>query len=307
LEAVVATRSYSFKDETVRSALEQKLRSFENASETTEKNCLYRLDFDIPGQKKRIVVKQYLTGTLVLSGDENSLLFSRLARLIAGADDLTGESPRTNSPWVGVDEAGKGDYFGPLVVAAVYSDKTILRRLRETGVRDSKKLSDDKVRDMASKLEAGIGGSINVIELMPASYNQLIDRFKRENKTLNDLLAWAASTAIKDLKKKKEFSRVIVDQFAKEHYLDRRLAGTSGLDVLQIPRGESDPAVATASIIARARFLRRLKELEKRFGTVLPKGASAQVLEAARTFIKKHGRGRLSAVAKVHFKTTASL
>ncbi len=303
----MGTRSFSFPDKRIQSGIEHKLRSLPGAQEVVEKNCLYRLDFDL-GKKKKIVVKQYHTGTIVLSGREDSSLFTKLAGIIARGDAFApAQAGDFEQPWVGVDEAGKGDYFGPLVVAAVFLNAAALPFIREAGVRDSKLLSDTKVLEIAEKLETRFGKSIEVLELSPIQYNKLINSFRDEGKTLNDLLAWAASTAIKNMRKRKPFSRVVVDKFARESYLDRRLSREKGLDVKQIPRGEADPAVAAASIMARARFLTRLADLGKCFGLKLPKGAASVTVEAGRRFIEKHGRERLPEVAKIHFKTTASL
>ena len=92
------------------------------------------------------------------------------------------------APWIGTDEAGKGDYFGPLVSAAVYVDERILERLGTLGVRDSKLLSDRKVQELAKHVRAACRGYFAEVEVPPEKYNRLYADFRKEGKTLNTLL-----------------------------------------------------------------------------------------------------------------------
>jgi ribonuclease HIII len=105
--------------------------------------------------------------------------------------------------WIGTDEAGKGDYFGPLVSAAVYVDDSIASHLQHLGVRDSKKLSDRKVRELAAAIRNQVGTRVlRVVPLVPSAYNRVQAQFVKEGKTLTTLLAWAHARAIGDLLKR---------------------------------------------------------------------------------------------------------
>lgn len=198
---------------------------------------------------------------------------------------------------IGVDESGKGDFFGPLVIAACYVGPEHLAELE--GVKDSKKLTDPVSIKLAAKIKAVCPHT--VIAIGPAKYNELYAKFRN----LNTLLAWGHARAIENVLEVQPSSYVISDQFAnpavlKKHLFDR---GKQIRLVSQV-RAEADIAVAAASILARAEFLWKLKQLGQRFGTELPKGASSLVLEAGVRFVRKNGREHLSEVAKMHFKTS---
>lgn len=210
-------------------------------------------------------------------------------------------------PHIGTDEAGKGDFFGPLVSAAVYIDARTAEALRELGVRDSKLLSDKAVRRMAPEIRR-LARRFAVTPINPARFNDLYEEMKREGKNLNTLLAWGHARSIEDLLKKGVRPRyVIVDQFADTRYMHEKiLADTreSGLPIRQMPKAEADIAVAAASVLARDAFLTWIEKQSARLEVVLPKGASDQVVEIARQIADKHGPGALRDLAKLSFRTT---
>jgi ribonuclease HIII len=203
---------------------------------------------------------------------------------------------------IGIDESGKGDYFGPLVVAAVYVSCEQETSLRAVGVRDSKTISDNKVTTLAGQIRASCPHAI--VAIGPQRYNNLYKSFKN----LNRLLAWGHARALENLLEQVESTRVIADQFGDERFLRNALmAKGRAVTLIQKPRAEEETAVAAASIVARAEFLRRLRELSTRFGVVLAKGASEVVIVAARKFVAQHGAEALDEVAKLHFRTTATV
>ncbi len=211
--------------------------------------------------------------------------------------------PRNAIERIGIDESGKGDYFGPLVIAAVFVDATTQGELRLMEVRDSKKLSDGRVLEMAPDIKTICPHS--VIAIGPQKYNELYAKIKN----LNRLLAWGHAKALETLLERGiTCERAISDQFGDERLILNALQEKGrkiGLE--QRPKAESDLAVAAASILARAEFLIRLKRLSSEVGTTLPKGASPAVELAAKMVIKKHGQDRLGSVAKLHFKTTKAV
>jgi len=198
---------------------------------------------------------------------------------------------------IGVDESGKGDYFGPLVVAACYVGPEHLAELE--GVKDSKKLTDKSALKLADQIKRYCPHS--VIAIGPAKYNELYEKFRN----LNRLLAWGHARAIENVLEQHPADLVISDQFADPAGLKRQLfeKGKS-IELRSVVRAESDIAVAAASVLARAEFLHRLKRLGAEAGMELPKGASQMVVDAAKRLVQKNGRNALNQVAKLHFKTT---
>jgi ribonuclease HIII len=204
--------------------------------------------------------------------------------------------------WIGTDESGKGDYFGPLVVAAVAVTDGTAAALAESGVRDSKTLSDARSARLAERIVAACPHATVVVG--PRRYNELYASIRN----LNKLLAWAHARAIEDLLAEVDCPRVVVDQFANERVLEAALMERGATKrIEQRVRGESDPAVAAASILARARFVEELEDLSRTFGVKLALGAGAPVLASGKDFIAQHGAEALPEVAKVHFKTTKTL
>jgi ribonuclease HIII len=210
--------------------------------------------------------------------------------------------PQNRIERIGIDESGKGDYFGPLVIAAVFVDATTQGELKLMEVRDSKKISDGRILEMAPDIKTICPHSI--IAIGPQKYNELYAKIKN----LNRLLAWGHAKALENLLERVSCERAISDQFGNERLILNALQDKGRTIVLeQRTKAESDLAVAAASILARAEFLLRLKRLSNEVGTTLPKGASSTVELAARMVIKKHGQDRLGTVAKLHFKTTQAV
>ena len=201
--------------------------------------------------------------------------------------------------WVGSDESGKGDYFGPLVVAAIAVSDENWRVLETLGVQDSKNLTDPNAAKLSHELRAF---PHEVIVVMPKRYNELWASFRNVNR----LLAWAHARAIENvLEAAPEATAAVADQFGDESLIREALFKRGKqVRLVQMPRAESDPAVAAASILARAEFVRRLDQLGRDAGLRLPKGASAMVEAAGRALVAKHGRAALSLYAKEHFRTT---
>jgi len=215
---------------------------------------------------------------------------------------VTADHPQTTIERIGIDESGKGDYFGPLVIAAVFVDATTQGELALMQVRDSKKISDGRILELAPDIKTICPHS--VVAIGPQKYNELYAKIKN----LNRLLAWGHGKALENLLERVSCERAISDQFGDERLILHALQEKGRKIVLeQRPKAESDLAVAAASVLARAEFLLRLKRLSDEVGTTLPKGASPTVELAARMVIKKHGEERLHSVAKLHFKTTQAV
>lgn len=214
--------------------------------------------------------------------------------------------PEMFAPHFGIDESGKGDYFGPLVIAGVYTDAPVVRSLKAAGVMDSKRISSSKrIRDLAEKIRNIPGIALSVVAIGPERYNEMFSSFGN----LNRLLAWGHAKVISNLAAQRpECPRALSDQFARPDVLARALKQQNvNIQLDQRTKGESDIAVAAASILARERFVDWMDKTSAAGGVTLPLGASAAVIEAARQIAAKHGAEGLGKVAKLHFKTTASV
>lgn len=218
------------------------------------------------------------------------------------------EAPAETDPHIGTDEAGKGDFFGPLVTAGVYVDERTAKLLRTLGVRDSKLVGDRELRGLATHIRAVVDADKRaVIILAPKRYNELYKQMRSEGKNLNTLLAWAHTRVIEDLighGLRPTF--ILSDQFGDKRYIESRLmvdTRLSGVPVLQMHRAEADVAVAAASILARDAFLGWLEQAGKRLGLTVPKGASPKVIDTAKLLVSRMGAEGLKDYAKVSFKT----
>ncbi len=203
---------------------------------------------------------------------------------------------------IGIDESGKGDYFGPLVIAAVYVTPETEPDLKLMEVRDSKRISDGRILELAPDIRLACKHSL--VAIGPQRYNELYEKIRN----LNRLLAWGHARALENLLEQVDCELAIADQFGDERFITHALLEKGKrVRLVQMPKAEVDLAVAAASILARAEFLIRLKRLSDEVGTSLPKGASQAVELAGRMVMKKHGRERLGSVAKLHFKTTKAV
>jgi ribonuclease HIII len=249
----------------------------------------------------------YYTGKVAEGGKESGLKALlrdwRLSRTVRGADETPRGVARPGpnaTPRVGTDEAGKGEYLGPLVVAGVrvLGGKKDLE-LREIGVRDSKLLGLRQVREMAAAVVGLLGPeNVRVISLRPPEYEA---RRRAARDHVKRLLGELNAQIIDELKA--EVETVVVDAFGSKarSYVEPSVPAGVRLEVR--PRAEDDAAVAAASILARARYLEEMEKLSERVGFELPRG-STHVLEAARRVVEELGEEALAEVAKTHFATT---
>ncbi|MFC1497366.1 ribonuclease HIII [Verrucomicrobiota bacterium] len=218
-----------------------------------------------------------------------------------GYEDILNQE--TAQPHMGIDESGKGDFFGPLVVAGAYVDQSIIQAMREMGVRDSKRItSDNKALGLGRELRKLLGKKFSLVKIGPEAYNKLYSKMRN----VNTILSWAHARAIENLLDVvPDCPRAISDQFGKkEQVIQALMKKGRKIKLIQQHKAEEDLAVAAASILARAEFIRSLKKMEQNYEISIPKGASTAVQDAGVELIKKHGPGILLKTAKCHFKTT---
>ncbi len=229
----------------------------------------------------------YRSGKLVISG--HAPAFDRAVSIVQGVAkpvakkqvpahptaSASADAPPENEPHIGTDEAGKGDFFGPLVTAGVYLDERVGTLLRALGVRDSKLVGDKELRVLARNIREVVEEPKRaVIVLAPKRYNELYGQMRSEGKNLNALLAWTHTRVIEDLIGHGLQPKFILsDQFGDKRYIESRLlvdTRLSGVPVIQMHRAEADVAVAAASILARDAFLRWLEHAGKALGLTVP-------------------------------------
>lgn len=255
-------------------------------------------------KKKGVSCTLYESGKLMVQGkDKNDFISFYLEPEILKEFSFSYPETLVNSDArIGIDEAGKGDFFGPLCIAGVYADEAGIKKLLDLGVRDSKKMKDKEIVALASEIRSLFPYSL--IRLFPEKYNELYGKFKN----LNSMLAWGHSTAIEELVEKTGCKTVIIDQFAGEHVVENALKRKKiEVSLTQRHYGEEDPVVAAASILARTGFVEGIDSLGKMVEMTLPKGASSQVIQAGKRVVLKHGKEILGKVAKLHFKTSGAV
>jgi ribonuclease HIII len=210
-------------------------------------------------------------------------------------------NPEMFAPHIGVDESGKGDFFGPLVVAGVYTDAAVTRHLLEAGIQDSKAIkSDTRIRALAEIIRQTPGVAWEVLCMNPRRYNELYEKFAN----LNRLLAWGHAKIIEImLEKRPGCPRALSDQFANPRELERALQERGrGIVLEQRTKAEADIAVAAASILARERFIDWLRDTGKDLGMKLPRGASLEVQALTKQIHQEKGEAFLREIGKTHFR-----
>jgi ribonuclease HIII len=202
----------------------------------------------------------------------------------------------------GLDESGKGDFFGPVIAATVIADKPAIDAWLKAGVKDSKRLADSQILKLDALIHKTAGAVVKTCACGMPKYNELM---LRPGANLNRLLAWQHATALEQALNEKWVPWGLLDQFSKQPLTQRELAkkGVKSFELKMRTRAEEDPVVAAASVVARAEYVRVMRKLSQRFGGPLQKGASGKVKEQAAEIIRKFGATALGDFAKLHFRT----
>jgi ribonuclease HIII len=260
---------------------------------------------------KGSVCTLYTSMKVVFQGNEDfKNIIKQLERSVGGAEGGFGEGVDSHTkqanitPHIGVDEVGKGDYFGPLVVVACFVNKKFLKKVAGLGIGDSKKISDGRIRDIYDEIKDYKYYYVSIVS--PEEYNIKIKELKNVAILLAKEHSKVIEMGLQDLKKEGiECKEVVIDQFSskKGRVVDELGPLARDIRFVQFHKGESDIAVACASVIARAIFLEELDKMNDEYYFTFPKGAS-NVITSAREFVKKNGVEELEKVAKTSFKTT---
>jgi ribonuclease HIII len=266
----------------------------------------YNFNLQIKGLDSNVNVLVYYGkkgNKILLQGNKESKFYQEISKHVNHIllnSSLQKDESDEPSAYIGVDESGKGDFFGPLIIAGFYFDSEIKNDLQSLGVQDSKNLSDLRVAEIAKEIKERYKDRFSIVQINPPKYNELYAKIKN----LNSLLAWGHSRCIENILNRHKVPLAICDQFGNEKYiLNALMKEGKQIELIQTTRAERFLGVAAASILARNAFIEWIKKTENELGVKIPKGASPQVKEVARMLIEKFGRDYLVNYVKAHFKT----
>jgi len=240
---------------------------------------------------------------VVLQGNKELKLYRNINDLVFGEkffeNDISDEEPAY--PYIGTDESGKGDYFGPLVIAGVYISPDSGSVLRTVGIRDSKELSDYMIQEITGVIKKNSNIIYDIVLISPEKYNQLYEKFGN----LNRLMGWAHARVIENLLNKCDAAEAISDKFGNEKIiLDALQEKGRMIKLKQVTKAEKFLAVAAASILARESVVKWFSIQSRKYKLEIVKGSSSEVEAIAKQFLKKYGEEGLKKVVKLHFKTS---
>lgn len=247
----------------------------------------------------------YNSGKFVIQGRNIGILFDKLTDNFNEIQEKgkckkiqEDRMPVLALPYIGTDESGKGDFFGPLVIAGVLVDEKNIKLFEEMGIKDSKKLKDEQMLEMFHEIQKN--SVFSVVSISNAKYNELYIKFRN----LNKLLAWGHARVIENILEKTDCKYALSDKFGDESLIKNALMEKGkSIHLEQRVRAESDIAVAAASVLARATYVQRLEDMSGYYGFKFPKGCNENVKEAAKAFTRMYDKKRLYEVCKGHFKT----
>lgn len=243
---------------------------------------------------------------IVLQGNKDLRIFNKVSDIIFGEKliDVEKQESEPDYSYIGTDESGKGDYFGPLVIAGVYVTSESANYLRALGIRDSKDLSDQQIKQMALEIKSKEGIIYDVILVSPQKYNQLYEKMGN----LNRLMGWAHAKVIENLLNKCDAKKVISDKFGNEKLIiDALQQKGREIDLTQVTKAEKFTAVAAASILARETVVNWFYFQSKKINVEIPKGSSAEVERIAKKIMTEYGKETLANLVKLHFKTSKKI
>lgn len=289
------------------------------SDETKEKMIEYykemKKDKEIPytvfqAQDGDTTVTMYTSGKVMFQGTSSDV-DANMWREIDGqkSEEVEKKDKRDsllmNESSVGSDEVGTGDYFGPIVVSASYVEKKDIAWLESLGIRDSKKILDDKIKEIAPKIIKKVKYRSLVINNI--QYNQLHaeNNMNKLKAVLHNKVLWSLIN-----EEKINSKLIVVDEFAKEERYYSYIKESPNIQrgiTFMTKAEDKNMAVACASIISRYLFLREFDKLSDNLGIPLPKGAGPQVDAIGKEVVEKYGKDKLKEVAKYNFNNTTRI
>jgi ribonuclease HIII len=254
----------------------------------------------------KVNVSAYTSGKVVIAGKgTEDFVRDVIEPEVTGAAKL-GYDEVLHPDWfeahAGLDESGKGDFFGPVVAATVIADKAAIEGWIKAGVKDSKKIADTQIMKLDELIRDTSGAVVKSCFSSMPKYNE---QMSRPGGNLNRLLAWQHATALEEALKLKWVPWGLLDQFTEQPLVQRELARrkVTNFELRMRTKAEEDPVVAAASVVARAEFVRQMRRLSDQFGGKLQKGAGPLVKQQAGEIIQKFGVEALRDFTKLHFRT----
>lgn len=262
--------------------------------------------FAFKGDKVNIV--GYQSGKLVIQGKKTEDFVVNVLEPEITKDPRLGydevHHPEWFEPHAGMDESGKGDLFGPVVVATVIADRPMIERWIEAGIRDSKSVtSDGRMLALDKTIRQTRGVVVECAWANMRKYNELYAKFGN----LNKLLAWFHARALETALDKQTVPWGLLDQFSKQPLTRGYLKAHKDFDLRQRTKAESDPVVAAASIVARAQYVRAIQKLQDQAGFPIPKGSGHQAKAAFAKLVARDGPDCAQDFVKLHFKTASEV
>ena len=270
----------------------------------------YNYEVTLSEEKNNLKLQVYFGkkgNKIVLQGNKESQFYQSVNEIIFGPELFKSDADKLSEPenYIGTDESGKGDYFGPLVIAGVYVNNESIAALKRAGVKDSKEIkSDTTIKTISKEIKKIASNGYSLVTIFPEKYNELYRSFRNVNR----LLGWGHAKVLENILDKQEVVEAISDKFGDESFIKNSLQEKGKKIILhQLTRAERYTAVAAASILARDRFNDWFAEKNRELNFQLPKGASSKVEEAARELKSLYGEDFLQRVAKLHFKTSKKI
>jgi ribonuclease HIII len=262
--------------------------------------------FAFKGDKVNIV--GYKSGKLVIQGKKTEDFVTNILEPEITKDPRLGydevHHPDWFEPHAGMDESGKGDLFGPLVVATVIADSGMAEDWIQAGIKDSKTVGSDKrILALDQEIRKTRGVVVETAWASMRKYNELYAKFGN----LNRMLGWLHARALETALDKKKVPWGLLDQFSKQPITRGFIKTHKDFDLRQQTKAESDPVVAAASIVARAQYVRAIQQLESNAGIAIPKGSGAEAKQAFRNLVQLKGPDCAPDFVKLHFKTASEV
>jgi len=299
------------KEEAAQKILDRYIRLLtkENFSVSEPIKNEYSYQVSINDEKEKISIHIFFGkkgNKIVLQGNKDLKLYRSVNDLIFGEKLIPDDKPalEPSYAYIGTDESGKGDYFGPLVIAGVYLTPDTGKLLRSIGVKDSKELSDLQIKQFAAEIKKMNEIVFDVVLISPEKYNQLYEKMGN----LNRLMGWAHARVIENLLNKCDAGEAISDKFGSEKLiLDALQEKGRAINLKQVTKAEMFTAVAAASILARESVITWFNNHSKKYKLNIPKGASSEVEGAAKHLLEKYGEEIIKKLVKIHFKTSSKV
>lgn len=287
------------------------------SEETRQKMIKYyenkKRDKEIPyvvfqAEEEDTVITMYTSGKVMFQGtsaDIDATMWKEIDGQNISQKEVTEDDKKYYyCSSIGSDEVGTGDYFGPIVVTSSFVSKDDIPFLEELGIKDSKKLDDEKILKIAPQVVKKI--KYKSIILNNSEYNEKYGIGFNINKLkaiMHNKVLWQMVHEEKDLK----YDYIIVDEFAREQryydYIKESPNVQRGITFMTKAE-DKNLAVACASVISRYIFLKEFDKLSDSLHVPLPKGAGEQVDKIGEEIVSKYGEDKLKEIAKLNFKNT---